>query len=412
MDDTRAAAWRRRAQAINPFAVARTRSDWTVDALQFAGALGFWIPSLVGDRADSVGAWFWPIDLVLGLLACLVLWWSRRYPTFVGALLIVPGTLSYTAGAAVIIGVYRMASLGTPRKTLLLTALHLALAIPYHFVAPIAGVPWVAYLIMVSLLYILATTIGLLVRARRQVVQGLREQARLDRERYDAELTSIRRDEREGIAREMHDVLAHRISLLSVHAGALEFRSQASETNGDRAMTPTEIAEAARIIRENAHLAVEDLREVLSVLRDDESTGPALGSGRAQPDLDDVPHLVEEATRAGQRVELSFDRAAIGELRASVQRTVYRVVQEGLTNARKHAPQTRVFVNVGGNHEGVHVQVSNPVAVGVTASEIPGALAGVAGLAERVSIDGGTLRHGVSEGVFSLECDIPRGATA
>jgi glucose-6-phosphate-specific signal transduction histidine kinase len=58
------------------------------------------------------------------------------------------------------------------------------------------------------------------------------------------------------------------------------------------------------------------------------------------------------------------------------------------------------------------VQVSNPVAVGVTASEIPGALAGLAGLAERVSIDGGTLRHGVSEGVFSLECDIPRGATA
>jgi signal transduction histidine kinase len=412
MDDTRAVAWRRRAAALNPFAIARSRADWAVDSLQFAGALGFWMPSLLGDRADSVGAWFWPIDLVLGLLACLVLWWSRRYPTIVGALLIVPGTLSYTAGAAVIIGVYRMASLGAPRKTIILTALHLALAIPYHFVAPIAGVPWVAYLIMVSLLYILATTIGLLVRARRQVVQGLREQARLDRERYDAELTSIRRDEREGIAREMHDVLAHRISLLSVHAGALEFRSQASETSGDRSMTPAEIAEAARVIRENAHLAVEDLREVLSVLRDEESAGPALGSGRPQPDLDDVPHLVEEATRAGQRVELTFDRAAIGELRASVQRTVYRVVQEGLTNARKHAPQTRVFVNVGGSTEGVHVQVSNPVAVGVTASEIPGALAGLAGLAERVSIDGGALRHGVSEGVFMLECDIPRGTTA
>ena len=103
--------------------------------------------------------------------------------------------------------------------------MHIACAIPYHAVVPIPGLPWKVWLVLLPLMYALAVCFGLLGRARRQVIAGLRESAARDRERYEERLAATRQEERERIAREMHDVLAHRISLLSVHAGALEFRA-------------------------------------------------------------------------------------------------------------------------------------------------------------------------------------------
>jgi signal transduction histidine kinase len=140
----------------------------------------------------------------------------------------------------------------------------------------------------------------------------------------------------------MHDVLGHRLSLLSVHAGALEFRPDASAE---------EIAGAAKVIRENAHQALQDLREVIGVLRAPVGELP-------QPTLADVRQLVAESGRAGMRVGLHEEVA--GTVPDLVGRTAYRIVQEGLTNARKHAPGAEVRVRLAGSPgQGLTVEVGN-----------------------------------------------------
>jgi signal transduction histidine kinase len=128
----------------------------------------------------------------------------------------------------------------------------------------------------------------------------------------------------------MHDVLAHRVSLLSLHAGALEFRPDAPAE---------EIAEAAGVIRTSAHAVMEELREVIGVLRD----GGEQGTERPQPTLCDIPGLVEESRAAGMHVTLEVETGE-AEVPDGIGRTAYRIVQEGLTNARKHAPAAAVAV--------------------------------------------------------------------
>ena len=167
---------------------------------------------------------------------------------------------------------------------------------------------------------------GLFIHFRRQLVLSLRDRA--TRAETEAQLRAEQAQQRarDEIAREMHDVLGHRLSLLSVHAGALEFRPDASAE---------EIARAAKVIRENAHQALQDLREVIGVLRAPVGELP-------QPTLADVRQLVAESGRAGMRVSLRDETggAAVPDL---VGRTAYRIVQEALTNARKHAPGAEVL---------------------------------------------------------------------
>lgn len=116
-----------------------------------------------------------------------------------------------------------------------------------------------------------------------------------------------------------------------------------------------------------------------------------------------------EARAAGQSVTLELDPALAGAPpRPQEQRTVYRVVQEGLTNARKHAPHAPVAVRVAGQPgSGLAVAVTNPLPAGLADAGIPGTGAGLAGLAERVALDGGTLRHGTVDGGFRLAVQLP-----
>jgi signal transduction histidine kinase len=196
-----------------------------------------------------------------------------------------------------------------------------------------------------------------------------------------------REAERRRIAGEMHDVLAHRLSLLSVHAGALEFHPDAP---------PEEIAQAAGVIRENAHDALRELREVVGVLR-----GPGEDTEPPQPTLDDIPRLIEESRAAGMRVRARIDATGSDPL---LGRTAYRVVQEGLTNARKHAPAAAVEVKVAGDERLVVEVVSRQAAGG---GGVPGAGTGLIGLAERVALAGGTLEHGPNErGDFVLRATL------
>src|SRR5439155_22952903 len=141
--------------------------------------------------------------------------------------------------------------------------------------------------------------------------------------------------ERARIAREMHDVLAHRMSLVSLHAGALEVRTDAR---------PEEVALAAGAIRASVHEALQELRTVVGVLRD----GAAGRPEPPQPDLADLPELVDGARATGMAIRYTCRVPPVGPS-VVLGRTAYRFVQEGLTNARKHAPDSAVEVLLDGH---------------------------------------------------------------
>ncbi|WP_332836372.1 sensor histidine kinase [Streptomyces odonnellii] len=199
----------------------------------------------------------------------------------------------------------------------------------------------------------------------------------------------------------MHDVLAHRLSLLSVHAGALEFNPSASAAD---------IRHAAEVIRDSAHQALQDLREVIGVLRAP-TAGPDGREGWPQPTLADVGRLVAESRDAGMGVTYQQEAGDADTLPAATGRTAYRIVQEGLTNARKHAPDSEITVAVSGRPgEGLTVAVTNPLP-GSPGTTIPGAGQGLIGLGERAQLAGGRLEHGPRGGSFVLRAWLPWGGT-
>jgi len=184
-----------------------------------------------------------------------------------------------------------------------------------------------------------------------------------------------------------------------MHAGALEFRPDAP---------PEEVARAAGVVRASAHQALQDLREVIGVLRDEPGVNGG-GPERPQPTLANLPTLVEESREAGMHVSAE---CRVGDLTAvpdGVGRNAYRILQEGLTNARKHAHGAAVEVTVDGEAgSGLAVAITNRLPVGVPAAEIPGTGTGLIGLSERTMLAGGRLEHGrTPAGDFQLRAWLP-----
>ncbi|GAA4418963.1 histidine kinase [Georgenia halophila] len=387
----------------------RTGRDWAVDVAFFLLAVAVWLGERYSFLAEvPLPRWLFLADLSAGALLCLALWWRRRFPVALGVVAVAVAAFSNTATGAVLVAFFNLAVHRGWRWSVPMVPAALLLGAPYvwEYFPGYLGLPLV-WMLLIGATLSLSVAAGLAVRARRQVVLALREQTDAVRRESELRLEKAREAERDGLAREMHDVLAHRISLLAVHAGALEFRAEQSAAGKADPPTPEELQESAGVVRRNAHVALEELRGVLHVLRaaepDHEPTAPP------QPGLDQVADLVEEVTASGQRVELTLDVAGIPD---AVGRTVYRVVQEGMTNARKHAPGAGVRVSVRTDEGCVVVAVTNPVPVGVTEGELAGARVGLHGLAERVRIhrDGartGTLEHGLRDGVFRLEARIP-----
>jgi len=196
----------------------------------------------------------------------------------------------------------------------------------------------------------------------------------------------------------MHDVLAHRISLLSLHAGALEFRPDAP---------PEQVARAAAVIRASAHQALEDLRAVIGVLRDGtDGQGPQ----PPQPTLTALPGLLEESRTAGMRVHAEVRLPDLAAVPDPIGRHALRIVQEALTNARKHATSAPVELRLdGAPGHGLEIDVRNPTpALATGEPKIPGTGAGLLGLTERATLSGGRLEHGLDEhGHFRLRAWLP-----
>ena len=219
---------------------------------------------------------------------------------------------------------------------------------------------------------------GLYIGSRRELIWTLEQRAERAEGEQELRVSQARGNERARIAREMHDVLAHRISQISMHAGALGFRSD---------LDADELRANATVIRDLANDALTDLRGVLGVLRDPE-TGELAGA--PQPTWADLPALVDQAREAGLHVEVS-DRLPDGEpVPDVVGRTLYRIVQEGITNAGKHAPGAVLRIEVSGSPvDGVDIVLRNPLGFGP--SRTPGSGLGLIGLTERAELRGGRL---------------------
>jgi signal transduction histidine kinase len=363
------------------------RRDRLVDAASVAVSLlaGAAFFSNQARQGDLPG-WAVTLGTVGGLAACGALWLRRRWPVGVTlAILPVAVLTSFAAPAGLLafftVALHRRLATVVRVGAVGLTLLSIGYALQARDRPELRTSLWLS-LLSIALLHVAVAAIGLYVRTRRELLASLRERAERAEAARHEHAEHARVSERARIAREMHDVLAHRISLLSLHAGSLEFSPGASHE---------EVARAAGIIRSNAHAALEDLREVIGVLR---NASADERPERPLPTLADVPQLVEEARLAGMTIQSALDARDAPE---SVGRNAYRIVQEGLTNARKHARDTTVEVSMsGGPGHGLEIEVRNPLAVGRRNGEIPGAGAGLIGLAERAALVGGKLEHGVT----------------
>jgi signal transduction histidine kinase len=363
----------------------RGRRDRVVDATMYLVAFAISSATLV-DTWELHPPWLRPVAVVVLIATVVALRWRRTHPGAVG---IGVAAVSVVFITAPFVAAFNAAIRARGRDLAIVAGLTIA----SNFTNPLLyrgtqslGLEFGAGLGLTAA----ALGWGLFVRARRELVRSLREQA--DRAGDEA-----RAAERRRIAREMHDVLAHRLSLLSVHAGALEFRPDAPAE---------EVAEAAGVIRESARAALDELRGVIGILRED--AGETL-TQPPQPTLADLAALVEESRAAGMRITAQIE---LGDAAppAAVGRTAYRIVQEGLTNARKHAPGAAVTLTVRAPDGDLQVEVRSLAPVAVPAdSPLPGSGTGLIGLTERVTLAGGELEHGLdAEGAFVVRARLPR----
>jgi glucose-6-phosphate-specific signal transduction histidine kinase len=371
----------------------RSRRDWVVDAVAFLLAAGYAVVT-AGARVEAgslpVPAWLFDLDQAVAALGCAALWWRRRWPVGLAVTLVALSTFSELVAGAMVVALFTVAVHRPPRTTAAVFALSLLAAVVYVLLRPDPGEPRLVLLLLGVAVQGAAVGWGLSVRHRRQLVLSLRERAAAAETEARLRAEQAQHHAREQIAREMHDVLGHRLSLLSVHAGALEYRPDAPAE---------EVARAAAVIRESAHQALQDLREVIGVLRAPVGELP-------QPTFADLHGLVAESSRAGMRVELREETA--GTVPDAVGRTAYRVVQEALTNARKHATGAEVGVRVTGEPgQGLTVEVRNAAPAAAPNSDARSGQ-GLVGLAERVTLAGGRLEHGLTaDGGWLLSAWLP-----
>ncbi|MFB9511019.1 sensor histidine kinase [Streptomyces aurantiacus] len=246
------------------------------------------------------------------------------------------------------------------------------------------------------LLVLLPALAGTLLGQRRFLVDLLRERNAYLEQARSLSASTARLEERNRIASEMHDLLGHRLSLISVHAGALELAAarQAPPLSGQ-----------AELLRTTAGTAMAELREILGVLRHDADTADESGSERGT--REDITALVAESRRTGGAVELGWsvpDAAAVDD---RTRQAVHRVVREGLTNVLKHASGAPTRVEVRSAGGGIEVSVTNGVPRADNRSQ-GGTRSGLAGLQERISLLGGGFEAGaLADGGFRVAAWLP-----
>jgi signal transduction histidine kinase len=246
---------------------------------------------------------------------------------------------------------------------------------------------FIATCIVFGLIWTVAFALG---RKFEEADEAKKRAAQAEREREERARTAVT-EERARIARELHDVVGHSVSVMTVQASAVR-RLLRPEQKRER--------EALLIVERTGREALAEMRRMVGVLRRPEE-GPALAP---QPSLEHVERLIEQAREAGLSVELRVE----GEpqpLPAGVDLTAYRLVQEGLTNALKHARAERAQVVVCYGDGDLEVTVSDD---GRGAGTADGGGHGLVGMRERVAVFGGELEAGPrAEGGYRLRAKLP-----
>ncbi len=415
-----------RAEGVTQPPLSTWGTTWRTLVAVIGGVIGFFLS--VGmtpiDQTWAIG-----LDLLAGSLVITLMFFRRRWPLVVALLAVALGSFSGLASGAMTIIIV---SLATRRRWREVVPVALLAVLGAWMVAPLlnsdapliwfeadpemAGMPdpagatgavsapgWSLAVIVMFLMAILIA-IGFYIGARRDLIATLQARAETAEREQFARESQARTAERSEIAREMHDVLAHRISLVAMHSGALTYRTD---------LDAAETAATAEIIRDNAHLALTELRQVLGVLRDDtrHETGPDL----PQPTLATLDELIDHTSVAGNGTELILapeTEPYLATLSSTTGRTAYRILQETLTNVRKHAPGAKVLITLAGVPGArLTLEVRNPVPFDGsedTRLTLPSSGMGLTGLKERAALAGGELTHEVDRaGDFVVRAWLP-----
>lgn len=336
---------------------------------------------------------------VISIVAALVLLARRRFPLTV-LIFTLPGLFGGYAALAPIAALYTVAERTRNRSVVLFFAAPLVVAGFLYPWPPLGLSANDSHDTTLSVVYALLiagapTAIGLLTRARAELSNRIVETL-AGRDREQSLLTQgILAHERAQLAREMHDVVSHQVSLIAVQAGALRVTAPDARTR-----------DVADTIRQLSVKTLEELRHMVDVLR---AAGGRARELAPQPRLADIPRLVESSGADARLVMDDADRTAWPE---PVQRAAYRTVQEALTNVNKHAPGACVSIRVEPCDHGLLVEVVNG-AVGwsaaTAATGLPGGGHGLIGLRERAALLGGALDAGpAADGGYRLRATFPR----
>ncbi|MFG3202604.1 sensor histidine kinase [Streptomyces sp. NPDC048192] len=377
------------------------------------------------------------VGIVFGVVAGCVLLVRRKWPIAVVlvAIAITPAQMGFLLG---IVGLYTLAACEVPRRIIgALAGMSLVGTAVVTFVRVRQGMArgdltlgdwFVPFAAVTTALGLTAPPVllGLYVGARRRLMESLRERAdslerelQLLAERAEERAEWARNEERTRIAREMHDVVAHRVSLMVVHAAALQAVARKD---------PEKAVRNAALVGDMGRQALTELRQMLGVLRAGEEPvrrasgvplaavreAAAVAASRAGeeegPSLSELEELIGQSAAAGMVVDLSVE----GEVRsyaAEIEQTAFRVVQEALTNVHKHAAGAKTHVRLAHRVSEIAMQVENeppPEPGSASAAGLPSGGNGLVGMRERVVALGGVFVSGPTDaGGFRVSAVIP-----
>jgi signal transduction histidine kinase len=352
-------------------------------ALIGVSLLDWWVNTDIENRLTTVCALLAALALVL-----------RRFSPLLTFTLTLPTTLVSDAVFATIAALYTLSSLSRHRSLLVGCALVFAASdfMPW---------PWARFDMdeltqtynLVDLTYTLATAaapvfLGQLVQAHRELSARLAEISEVREHEQLLTTQAVLAQERAQLAREMHDVVSHQVSLIAVQAGALQVGSRDADARA-----------AAATIRRLSVQTLEELRHMVGILR---ASGSRPTELTPQPSLADLRQLI---ATGGIRTELQTDLPQ--GLPSALQRAVYRTVQEALTNIRKHAPGATASVHIH-HRDGILTTTVTNTAPTRPALALPAAHHGHAGLRQRAELLGGTITtRPTAEGGYEVCLQLP-----
>ncbi|WP_185921988.1 sensor histidine kinase [Streptomyces sp. WAC06614] len=355
---------------------------------------------ITGHNGPGIPGWDrTPLDLLVLAAAAVLTVTRRRHP--VG--LVAVGVACWLLVADPTASALAFYNLGLrplpPRRTAALAAAGLT-ALTFRAVIPatlpaldavISGLPTLNTAFYVVVAGALPLAVGLWQSARRALLAQLRRQLAQAEAAREREVAAARTAERSRIAGEMHDVVAHKVSLMVVHAGALEVST-----------TDPAVTASAGLIRESGREALQELRSVLGLLhaREDAALAP-------QPTLAQIDDLVRASRQAGVRIRVVTE-GALGEVPDATGRAAYRIVQEALTNIHKHAAGARTTVHLSRRADALGIRVRNARPVRPPDGDFPRGGHGLVGLGERVELLGGTFSaQEQADGGFLVTATLP-----